>query len=155
MARWNQFACGSGTRMRRTLKTAAFVLVPALATALSVAVARAGDGAQFSSDCDRTYVNKQIGDTEQWAITWEIYGNATGNVFKLDGSAPSFIECFLADEDGENEIFDCYGSSACAGPPCGGTNWSLIATEVSIPLSFFFPPDVDPLDPFTECELLR
>ena len=153
MARWNPSARGWKTRTIRTLRAAAFVLVPALATALSVAVARAGDGAQFSGDCERTYVNKQVGDTEQWAITWEIYGDATGNVFKLDGSAPSFIECSLVDEDGENEIFDCYGSSACAGPPCGGTNWSLIATEVSIPLSFFFPPDVDPLDPFTECEL--
>src|SRR5262245_18868341 len=101
------------TRKRRTFRVGALLLAPALVTALGVAVACAGDGAQFAGACDRTYVNKQIGDTEQWAISWEIYGNATGNVFKLDGSAPSFIECSLVDEDGGNEIFDCYGSSPC------------------------------------------
>jgi hypothetical protein len=120
---------------------------------LGYGVALAGDGVQFSSDCDRTYVNKQVGDTEQWAITWEIYGNATGNVFKLDGSDPSFIECILVDETETDEIFNCFGSAACTGPPCGGTQWTLIGENISIPLTFFFPPDVDPLNPFDDCEL--
>ena len=115
--------------------------------------ARAGDGVQFAGDCDRTYVNKRVGDTEQWAISWEIYGNAVGNVFKLDGSDPSFLECVLVDEDDTNEIFDCYGSAACTDAVCGGSEWSLIATDVAVPLSFFLPPDVDPLNPFEQCEV--
>ena len=119
---------------------------------LAAAPATAGDGVQFAGACDRTYVNKQVGDTEQWAITWEIYGNATGNVLKLDGSAPSFIECELVNEDESNEFFDCYGSSGCAAPPCGGAQWTLIASNLSVPLSFFLPSGVDPLDPLASCE---
>lgn len=130
-----------------TIALGAFVLVGV------ARVAQAGDGAQFSSDCDRTYVNKKVGDNEQWAITWELFGDASGNVLKLDGSAPSFIECTLQDETDTDEIFDCYGSSACTGPPCGGTQWTLIGTNISIPTSFFLPPGVDPLDPDSSCNL--
>lgn len=128
--------------------------VAALAIAgvlLVAASARAGDGVQFSRDCTRTYVNKQVGESEQWAITWEIYGNATGNVLKLDGSTPSFIECTVVGGDETNEFFDCQGSDACSGAPCGGTQWSAIGSSLSIPLTFFFPPGVDPLNPFEEC----
>jgi len=119
---------------------------------VAAAPASAGDGVQFAGNCDSTYVNKKVGDNEQWAITWEIFGNASGNVFKLDGSAPSFIECELVDEVEGNEIFDCYGSDACTGPPCGDTQWTLIASRIAIPTSFFLPPGVDPLDPFDSCE---
>lgn len=121
------------------------------ATALA-GVAHAGDGVQFAGNCDSTYVNKQVGDNEQWAITWEIFGNASGNVFKLDGSAPSFIECELQDETETEEIFDCYGASACTGPPCGAPQWTLIANDIAIPTTFFLPPGVDPVDPFEACD---
>jgi hypothetical protein len=119
---------------------------------LAASAAQAGDGVQFSRDCTRTYVNKQVGENEQWAITWEIYGGATGNVLKLDGGTPSFIECDLIGEDEVNEIFSCRGSDACASPPCGDTQWSLISNAVTIPLSFLFPSGVDPLNPFEACE---
>ena len=128
-------------------------LLSSAACALGASAALAGDGVQFSGDCTHTYVNKQVGDTEQWAISWDIYGDATGNVFKLDGSPPSFIECVLVDEDESNEIFDCYGSSACTSPPCGGAQWSLIASNTAVPLSFLFPPNVDPLNPLDQCEV--
>ena len=124
----------------------------ALTAVLTVSgVALAGDGAQFGSFCDRTYVNKQVGETEQWAVTWEVYGNATGNVLKLDGSPPSFIECFLVGEEGDDEIFDCWGSESCAGPSCGGDQWVLVKSGISVPLSFFLPPGVDPSAPFESC----
>jgi len=113
---------------------------------LAASPASAGDGAQFDGNCDRTYVNKKVGDNEQWAITWEIYGNASGNVFKLDGSPPSFIECELIEEIDDDGVFTCYGADACTGPPCGGTQWTQIVSELTIPLSFFLPPGVDPLD---------
>ena len=123
-----------------------------LAWTFAAGAAHAGDGAQFSGDCGSTYVNKKVGSNEQWAITWELYGNATGNVLKLDGSAPSFIECSLVGEDDTNEIFDCYGADACTSPPCGGKQWTLIGSNLSIPTSFFLPPGVDPLVPFDSCE---
>lgn len=137
---------------RASTRRLAAGLVLAAATLPAAGAAHAGDGVQFSRDCLRTYVNKKVGDTEQWAITWDIYGNATGNVFKLDGSAPSLIECVLSSEDAENEVFACYGSDACTAPPCGGDQWGLIGTGVTIPLTFFFPPDVDPQNPLADCE---
>ena len=125
---------------------AAAVLVPT--------VARAGDGAQFSRDCQSTYVNKKVGDNEQWAITWDIVSEtASGNVFKLDGSPPSFIECVGTDINDTDVTFDCFGSSACTGPPCGGdTQWTQIASGTSIPLTFFYPPGVDTSDPTSDCD---
>ena len=116
-----------------------------LAWTFAAGAAHAGDGAQFSGDCGSTYVNKKVGSNEQWAITWELYGNATGNVLKLDGSAPSFIECKGLDVNDETGIatFDCYGSSACSGAPCGDKQWSLIASNLELPVSFFLPPGVN------------
>jgi hypothetical protein len=112
----------------------------------------AADGVQFSGDCFSTYVNKQVGENEQWAITWEIDGDASGNVFMLDGSPAAQIECELIDSDDTNQIFDCFGSSACASPPCGGSQWTQIATDLAIPTTFFLPPGVDPDDPESSCE---
>jgi len=133
---------------RRLGSVAALALAGGL---LAATAAHAGDGVQFSRDCTRTHVNKQVGANEQWAITWEIYGNATGNVLKLDGSTPSFIECTVVGGDETSELFTCHGSDACSGPTCGGTQWSAIGASISIPLGFFFPPGVDPQNPFEEC----
>jgi hypothetical protein len=131
-----------------TLALAALALVAA-------SPASAADGVQFAGNCDSTYVNKKVGDNEQWAITWEIFGNASGNVLKLDGTPPSFIECDLIDEnlDELTLTFECYGSSPCTGPPCGDTQWTLISSDIVLPTSFFLPPGVDPEDPFTACEV--
>ncbi len=138
-------------RSASTSKLVGLGLALVAVAALGADPAHAGDGVQFSGDCGATYVNKKVGDSEQWAITWQIYGNATGNVFELDGSAPQFIECALVDEDATNEIFDCVGSAACTTPPCSGTQWTTIASNVAIPLTFFLPPDVDPADPVAAC----
>ncbi len=130
--------------------TAALALVLA-SVVLSAPGAWAGDGVQFSRDCTSTYVNKQVGENEQWAITYSVFGDATGNVLKLDGSAPSFIECRVVGGDETSELFTCYGSDACTSPPCGGTQWQLVAENLAIPLSFFFPTGVDPQNSFEEC----
>jgi len=128
--------------------------VASLALLAVAGAAHAGDGAQFDTLCDRTYVNKKVGDNEQWAITWEIYGNATGNVFKLDGSPPSFIECVNIIEETDTEtVFDCYGAGACSGAPCRSSEWSLIGSGIRIPTSFFLPPGVDVLEAFDACEV--
>jgi len=132
------------------------VLALPLALTLALAAApdraAAGDGAQFSGDCFFTYVNKQVGENEQWAITWEIDGDVTGNVLMLDGSPPAQIECELIDGDAVAQVFDCYGSSACTGPPCGGSQWTLIESNLAVATSFFLPPGVDPNDPDAACE---
>lgn len=138
---------------RKSTRTGSMLLgIAACAAVLALAgTARAGDGVQYDRSCTSTYVNKKVGDNEQWAITWEIYGGVTGNVLKLDGSAPSFIECELMSEDDTNEYFDCYGADACTSTPCGDTQWTLIGTDVSIPLTFFLPSGADPLSPFDAC----
>jgi hypothetical protein len=133
----------------RILTTLSLLLVAGGTGLASRAVA--GDGAQFSRDCTELFVNKKVGDNEQWAIEWNIFGDATGNVLKLDGSPPSFIECIQINETDTDEIFDCYGSSACSGPPCGGSQWTLIASNLTIPMSFFFPPGIDPDNFFSQC----
>lgn len=139
-------------RARRFDVTGALMaMTAALVVPLGTLDSLAGDGVQFARDCTRTYVNKQVGDIEQWAITWDVYGDATGNVFKRDGSAPALIECKLVAEDQANEIFDCFGADACTGPPCGGAQWTQIADDLAIPLTFFLPPGVDPLSPFDAC----
>lgn len=116
-----------------------------LAWTFAAGAAHAGDGVQFSGDCGSTYVNKKVGSNEQWAITWQIEGDASGNVLKLDGGAPSFIECELIDENFDTGAltFDCFGSSACDGPPCGASQWSKIASNLEIPASFFLPAGVN------------
>jgi hypothetical protein len=139
----------------RRLRSIAIVLATLAFVGTAARVAWAGDGAQFSGDCNSTYVNKKVGTNEQWAITWSLFDNVTGNVLKLDGSAPSFIECELQDEDGTNEIFDCWGASACTGPPCSGSQWTQIATNLAVPTSFFLPPGVatDPDSVYAACNL--
>jgi hypothetical protein len=136
-----------GTRLRSSLAPCgALVMVLVFAGATYAA-----DGAQFSRDCAFTYVNKKVGENEQWAITWEIGFNASGNVFMLDGSPAAQIECEWVDENDTTTFFDCFGSAACTGPPCGGTQWTQIATNLAIPTAFFLPPGVDPLDPEASC----
>lgn len=132
----------------------AVAAVALLAATLVAGSARAGDGVQYSGDCLSTYVNKKVGANEQWAITWQIDGNATGNVLKLDGSPPSFIECDYVDEDFDAETitYDCYGASACTAPPCGGSQWSLISSNLVIPASFFLPPGVTLESSVDDCQ---
>ena len=146
-------AAKASSRVVRLLTAVAIIATAAI---LGAGRAYAGDGVQFSGDCGSTYVNKKVGENEQWAITWQIYRNATGNVLKLDGSTPSFIECTLVNEDETNEIFDCVGSAACTSPPCGGTQqWTPIGSNIAIPLTFFLPPNVDPLNPLDACTPLE
>lgn len=125
--------------------------VASLALLAVAGAAHAGDGVQYDTFCARTYVNKKVGDNEQWAITWEIDGDATGNVLKLDGSPPSFIECIAQPESSiDEQVFDCFGSSPCSTPPCSGSQWTLIGSGIRIPTTFFLPPGVDPEEALDE-----
>jgi len=111
----------------------------------------AGDGVEFSAACDATYVNKRVGANEQWAITWDLVARASGNVFKLDGGPPSFVECWRRPGGTADRLaFDCYGAPPCRQPPCADS-WVLLPGPTEVPASFLYPPGVDPDDPGAAC----
>ncbi len=102
-------------------------------------------GLQITPDGKRTLVSKDVG-AERWAITLNADdGSVTGNVFKSDGSEPSFVWCAYLFDDGnsnanERQItFECSGADACPGPSCPAGQWTTLAT-VALPGSFFLPP---------------
>lgn len=106
---------------------------------------------QWTLDRDATLVSKDVGP-ERWAITYRISdGRVTGNVFRSDGGPSSFLQCDRTGGDPAGFVFDCYGASACTGTPCPGSQYSLIASGVTLPQSFFFPPgDAPPAGAFVE-----
>jgi len=104
-----------------------------------------GSGIQQSPDSARYLISKDVG-AERWAISYNLNDRTvTGNVFKTDGSAPSFIWCQITNEvtaadPADNQYtLDCYGSTACAAAPCDKSAWTLIAAGLPIPGSFLLP----------------
>jgi hypothetical protein len=124
--------------MRSLLGLLALLVVPSLAHAQAQA------GVQWTRERDATLVSKDVG-AERWAITYRVAdGRATGNVFRTDGGPTSFIDCDQTGVDDGNATFDCYGADACAAAPCPTDQYTLIASGISLPLSFFFPPGDGP-----------
>lgn len=102
-------------------------------------------GLQITPDGKRTLISKDVG-AERWAITLNADdGSVTGNVFKSDGTEPSFVWCEFLHDDGNDDLyareltFECSGADACPGPSCPAGQWTTLAT-VSLPGSFFLPP---------------
>jgi hypothetical protein len=102
-------------------------------------------------------VNKDVG-AERWTINVNLFStnpddisNVSGNVFKSDGSPPSFVLCqvrpesegSLADESSELH-FRCRGTGPCttAAQRCARSDWGPIpgADDIALPVSFFLPP---------------
>jgi hypothetical protein len=128
--------------MRRLLVVLVVLVAPSLAFAQA--------GVQWTRERDATLVSKDVG-AERWAITYRLSdGRVTGNVYRTDTGATSFLDCPRTGIDGENAIFDCYGAGACLQAPCPESQYSLIATGVSLPISFFFPPGDTPGSPTVE-----
>jgi hypothetical protein len=124
--------------MRTLLAVIVLLFAPALAHAQS--------GVQWTRDRDATLVSKDVG-SERWAITYRLSdGHVTGNVFRTDGGPASFLDCPRTSVNDTDATFDCYGAAACAAAPCPESQYSLIATDVTLPLSFFFPPGDAPGD---------
>lgn len=118
--------------MRKSILVLALLLVPGLAFAES--------GVQWTRDRDATLISKDVG-AERWAITYRLSdGRLTGNVFRSDGGPSSFLDCPRTSTDGTSATFTCYGASACGGAPCPTSQYTLIASGVSLPLTFLFPP---------------
>jgi hypothetical protein len=129
----------------RTALAATFAGI--FAAALAGTAGAQSSGLQQTPDSARYLISKDVG-AERWAISYNLNDRTvTGNVFKTDGSAPSFIWCRITNEvpapnPAENQYtLDCFGADACAGAPCQESAWTLIATGLPIPGSFLLPND--------------
>lgn len=126
-----------------------------LALLVTAASAHAQSGATLTPDRLSYMVNKDLAG-ERWTINLNLadlqaaqFLNATGNVFKPDGSPPVFVLCQIREDSagsladpGSEFRFTCQGADACptTATECAQTGWSLIATDIAIPASFFLPP---------------
>ena len=120
-------------------------LATALVAALATGAAAQGSGLQQTPDSARYLISKDVG-AERWAISYNLNDKTvTGNVFKTDGSAPSFVFCnnlveAISPNPAETQYtLDCYGADACAAAPCTGSQWTLIAAGIQLPGSFLLP----------------
>jgi hypothetical protein len=97
-------------------------------------------------DGEQMLIQRNVG-SERWAISYSFGGSTiTGNVFKADGGAPSFVSCAFTDIDYAEDPFDsryfldCWGADTCSALPCGSNQWTLIATGIELPASFVLAP---------------
>lgn len=102
-------------------------------------------GSQQTPDSRRYLINKDIG-SERWAISFNLEDRTvTGNVFKSDGSAPSFVWCRITGETpapnpaDTQYLLDCFGADACTGAPCSDGDWTQIGSGIPISGSFLLP----------------
>jgi len=126
-------------------RRAAVVWLALAATLGSERAFAQGSGIQQTPDSQRYLISKDVGP-ERWAISFNLQDRTvTGNVFKTDGSPPSFIWCSIAnvapnpDPAATQYTLDCYGADACTQAPCSGTAWTLIASGLVIDGSFLLP----------------
>jgi hypothetical protein len=104
-----------------------------------------GSGIQQTPDSQRYLISKDVGP-ERWAISFNLRDRTvTGNVFKTDGSPPSFIWCSIEDvatsptPAATQYTLDCFGAGLCAQAPCESSAWSLIASGLVIDGAFLLP----------------
>ena len=132
--------------MSRPVRVLILTLVASLQLA-SVALAQSGSGSQMTPDSQRYLISKDVG-AERWAISFNLNDRTvTGNVFKTDGSAPSFIWCRItsetpnADPRQTSYTLDCSGADACGAAPCTSDGWKPIASGLVIGGDFLLPKD--------------
>ena len=146
------------------------VVLAGLVLLAAATSARAESGATLSPDRLSYMVNKDLAG-ERWTINLNLssasprqYLNATGNVFKPDGSPPVFVLCQIrADSDGDladpssTFRFTCQGADACpsTASECAQNGWAVIAADVPIPASFFLPPGGDGVAAVAAAESVR
>ena len=102
-------------------------------------------GIQLSPQSNRYFISKDVGQ-ERWAITYNLDDKTvTGNVFPLDGGAPTFLTCDITRVDqapnpADSQYFlDCRASGPCASAPCGDGQWGAPSSVGPIPGSFLLP----------------
>jgi len=119
----------------------------------------------ISRDGKRALISRTIGD-ERWAITRNLADDdtVTGNVFRRDGGEPQFVWCESGGAASRGqESFSCWGAEQCLASPCTESEWSFIGDvtvnerffdgvrvawksvgdPVTLPRSFFEPPQQD------------
>lgn len=101
---------------------------------------------QQTPDSQRYLIQRTVG-AEQWAISYNFEDRTvTGNVFKTDGSPPSFIWCeitniaYSATPADNQYTLDCFGSDACTSAPCDPNAWTMIQSGIQLSGNFFLPP---------------
>ncbi|MBY0277669.1 matrixin family metalloprotease [Candidatus Binatia bacterium] len=99
---------------------------------------------QVTSSNRVVMIQKDYG-AERWSIAYDRYnGVYLGNVFKSDGSEPSFVWCETIQANGNEIVFRCQGANACRDPSCpglradGSPDWVYIGDQ-TLPTSFFEP----------------
>lgn len=138
------------------LRSRSPVVLASLVVLAAAGFAHAQSGSTLSPDRLSYMVNKELAG-ERWTINLNLASaaprqllNATGNVFKPDGSPPVFVLCQIrSDSTGDladpssTFRFTCQGADACAttATECAQTGWAVISRDVQIPASFFLPPD--------------
>jgi len=130
-----------------SLNVARFVVCASVALALAPTAHAASSGVALAPNDSVILVSKDVGN-ERWAINLDL-GDAnplqlTGNVFRGADSEPAFVYCTPFQVDGSvddiaNAVFhyNCFGTSACRVGNC--PEWDVIATDVTLPGSFFLP----------------
>ncbi len=101
-------------------------------------------GIQLSPESNRYFITKDVG-SERWAITYNLDDKTvSGNVFPLDGGAPTFLTCDItsveqADVPADAQYFmECRGSGPCAAAPCTD-QWDPAFPVGPVPGSFLLP----------------
>lgn len=140
--------------MRPTIPTDRRLRAALLAATIAAVIARAGQasaqlrasGTQMTPDSRRYLINKDVGP-ERWAISYNLQDRTvTGNVFRSDGSAPSFVWCTIAsqvpagDPAANQYLLDCWGAPQCVAAPCSDDDWQVIQQGIPIAGSFLLPP---------------
>jgi polyhydroxybutyrate depolymerase len=93
-------------------------------------------GIQVTPDGRQTLVSKDVGD-ERWAIGYEAAsGTLTGNVFRTDGQAPTFVACQRTSvPTADPLLFACAAADGCPAAPCTPERWTDLGA-VSLPARF-------------------
>jgi len=130
------------------------ILFTVLVVLVAPSLVEAQSGVQWTRDRDATLVSKDV-EGERWAITYRLSdGRVTGNVLRTDGGPPAFLDCNRTSATDTDATFDCFGADACAGAPCPTSQYTPIASGISLPLSFFFPPGDGPGGAATVADLI-
>ncbi len=125
--------------------TAAALLAGLLLARPVAAHAQRESGIQLSPDSRRYFISKDVGQ-ERWSITYNLDDKTvTGNVFPLDGGAPTFISCNITRVDQAPNPADalyhleCRVAGPCASAPCTPDQWSPPVPVDPLPGSFLLP----------------
>jgi len=120
------------------------VLAGLLLGSPGAAHAQRQSGIQLAPESNRYFISKDVGN-ERWAITYNLDDKTvTGNVFPIDGGAPTFLTCDITRVDQAPNPADagyylsCRASAPCASAPCG-TQWGAASEVGPIPGSFLLP----------------